>query len=65
MNNVSWHLVDDAAEEIIASRDDIIDVIEIRENIDQETRITDTPNENYDKRNRSNDGRNWGQVSSL
>lgn len=64
MNDVKWYLVSDEDEEIIAERDDILDIIEMREHINKETRITDKEEENYDRRNQSETGAAWGRVSS-
>ena len=53
LNEVDWYLVNDEKEEIIAERNDIAELIEMREHLDEETRITDNKEENYDKRNQS------------
>lgn len=65
LNEVDWYLVNDEKEEIIAERDDITDLIEMRENLEEETRITDNKEENYDRRNQSDSSGHWGQVSSI
>lgn len=65
MKDVKWFLVNDDEETIIAERNDIIDLIEVREHLEEETRITDTEEENYDRKHQSNSSGDWGQVPSL
>lgn len=41
MTEVEWFLVDDDEKEVITRRPDILDLIDIQEHLDKETRITD------------------------
>lgn len=65
LSDVSWYLVSDEDREIVAERNDILDVLKIREHTDADTRITDTEPDNYDRRNRPDDSGNQGILQSL